>query len=72
MSQGELFVVFVVLVAVSVDSNETTRLGITNVVEIPPELLDAFLADVVDRTCERHDLLILPRAVKERDRKSVV
>ena len=41
-------------VCLPVDADEATGLGVTNVVEVSPELFDSFLADGGDRACERH------------------
>lgn len=42
-----------------VDADETTGLGVADVVEVSPELFDALLADVVDCASERHLCLAL-------------
>lgn len=84
MSQVELVMVLVVLIAIPivpyhrmrcqqssetrsmrmgwsslpVNTDKTTGFGVTDVVQIPPELFDSFLSDIVDCSCERHLVLI--------------
>lgn len=51
-----------------IDADKTTRLGITNVVQIPPELLDPLLADHVECTRQRHGWLYdRARVIEQRD-----